>query len=175
MAGRGCRTRPPTPAEALGLADQRLYEHKAGRSTATRQSTDVLLKVLSERNTELREHLDGVASLATRIAERLGLPLHEVKRIALGAELHDIGKTAIPDAILNKPGPLDDDEWSFMHRHTLIGERILLAAPSLAPTAELVRASHEALRRDGLSGRADAPRRSHSAPGSSPSATRSTR
>ena len=133
-----------TPAEALGLADERLSEHKAGRFTATRQSTGVLLQVLSERNTELREHLDGVARLATRVAELLGLPLDEVKRIALGAELHDVGKTAIPDAILNKPGPLDDEEWSFMHQHTLIGERIVLADPSLAPTAELVRASHEA-------------------------------
>ena len=77
------------------------------------------------------------------IAERLGLPAHEVKLHPLAAELHDVGKTAIPDAILNKPGPLDDDEWEFMRRHTVIGERIILAAPSLAPTAELVRSSHE--------------------------------
>jgi HD-GYP domain-containing protein (c-di-GMP phosphodiesterase class II) len=77
-------------------------------------------------------------------AERLGLPASEVKRIGLAAELHDVGKTAIPDAILNKPGPLDTSEWEFMRQHTVIGERILLAAPSLAPTAELVRASHEA-------------------------------
>ena len=58
--------------------------------------------------------------------------------------MHDVGKTAIPDAILNKPGPLDAKEWHFMHRHTVIGERIILAAPSLAPTAGLVRSSHEA-------------------------------
>ena len=132
-----------SPADALRLADQRMYEKKAGRSSASRQSTDVLLKVLSERSTELREHLSGVAGLAEQTAERLGLPAHEVKLIALAAELHDVGKTAIPDAILNKPGPLDDDEWEFMRRHTVIGERIILAAPSLAPTAALVRSSHE--------------------------------
>ena len=51
----------------------------------------------------------------------------------VAAELHDVGKVAIPDAILNKPGPLDDDEWAFMRRHTLIGERIVAAAPALRP------------------------------------------
>jgi HD-GYP domain-containing protein (c-di-GMP phosphodiesterase class II) len=66
-----------------------------------------------------------------------------VKRVGLAAELHDIGKAAVPDEILDKPGPLDDREWEFMHRHTVIGERILLAAPSLAPAAALVRSSHE--------------------------------
>ena len=59
------------------------------------------------------------------------------------AELHDIGKVAIPDSIVEKPGPLDDEEWAFMRRHTIIGERILAAAPSLAPVGELVRSSHE--------------------------------
>ncbi len=50
---------------------------------------------------------------------------------------------AIPDAILNKPGPLDDREWRFMRRHTIIGEDILNVAPALQPVAALVRASHE--------------------------------
>ena len=59
------------------------------------------------------------------------------------AELHDVGKVAIPDAILNKPGPLDPLEWEFIRRHTLIGERIIAAAPALGPVAALVRSSHE--------------------------------
>ena len=63
--------------------------------------------------------------------------------VARAAELHDIGKMAVPDAILDKPGPLDHDEWSFMRRHTLIGESILSASPTLVPVAKLVRASHE--------------------------------
>jgi HD-GYP domain-containing protein (c-di-GMP phosphodiesterase class II) len=57
--------------------------------------------------------------------------------------MHDIGKTAIPEAILNKPGPLDEREWEFMRRHTIFGERILSAAPALVPVAKLVRSSHE--------------------------------
>ena len=60
-----------------------------------------------------------------------------------------MGKMAIPDAILAKPGPLDELEWSFMRRHTIIGERILAAAPALVPVASLVRSSHERWDGDG--------------------------
>ena len=132
-----------SPEEALRIADQRMYERKASPSAASRQSTDVLLKVLSERDSELRAHLSSVSGLAERIAERLGLGGEEIRLISLAAKLHDVGKTAIPEEILNKPGPLDQDEWDFMQRHTVIGERIILAAPSLAPSAGLVRSSHE--------------------------------
>jgi two-component system, cell cycle response regulator len=140
-------TRVPSEAltvvGALRLADQRMYEHKAGGSSASRQSTDVLLQVLSERSTELHEHLGDVARLAMLTAQRLDLPAHEVARIQLAAELHDVGKTAIPDALLNKPGKLDAEEWAFIRGHTLTGERIVRAAPSLAHTADLVRSCHE--------------------------------
>jgi len=131
------------PADALRIADQRMYGRKAARVSASRQSTDVLLRVLDERSPGLLEHISGVAHLATATAEILELPEHEVARIRLAAELHDVGKVAIPDAILNKPGPLDEEEWQFMRRHTEIGERILLAAPSLAHAAGLVRSHHE--------------------------------
>ncbi len=61
----------------------------------------------------------------------------------IAAELHDVGKVAIPDEILLKPGPLDAGEWRFMERHTLIGERIIGSSPGLAPVAAMVRSSHE--------------------------------
>jgi HD-GYP domain-containing protein (c-di-GMP phosphodiesterase class II) len=57
--------------------------------------------------------------------------------------LHDVGKVAIPDAILNKPSKLDETEWNFMRQHTILGERILSAAPALRPVAKIVRSSHE--------------------------------
>jgi diguanylate cyclase (GGDEF)-like protein len=133
-----------TGEEALRLADQRMYEQKTtSRSSAVKQSSDVLLKVLSERSADLEEHLSGVARLAQMTAAALGLSEYEAKRTRLAASLHDVGKTAIPDAILEKPGPLDEEEWAFIRRHTVIGERIIRAAPSLAHAAELVRASHE--------------------------------
>jgi HD-GYP domain-containing protein (c-di-GMP phosphodiesterase class II) len=77
------------------------------------------------------------------VADRLGLPEDERSLLLQAAELHDIGKAAIPDAILQKPGPLDGEEWAFMRQHTVIGERILGAAPALSGSAKLVRWSHE--------------------------------
>jgi len=136
-------TEATSVVEALRLADQRMYESKTGGSSASRQSTDVLLQVLSERSPELHEHLSDVARLAMLTAQRLELPDHEVTRIKLAAELHDVGKTAIPETLLNKPGKLDAEEWAFMRGHTLTGERIIRAAPSLAHTADLIRSSHE--------------------------------
>ena len=130
--------------EALHLADRRMYAAKESRpSSAGLQTRSVLLKVLSEREPELHEHSSDVMSLARGVARRLGLPPDEREIVARAAELHDIGKMAIPDAILSKPGPLDDREWRFMRRHTIIGEDILNAAPALQPVAALVRASHE--------------------------------
>jgi diguanylate cyclase (GGDEF)-like protein len=131
-------------AEALRIADQRMYAQKnAGRSSASRQSKDVLLRALTERHPDLRSHLGGVADLAEATALRLGLPHDQVEQVRHAAELHDVGKVAVPDAILTKAGPLDEAEWAFIRRHTLIGERIIAAAPALTRVAALVRHSHE--------------------------------
>jgi HD-GYP domain-containing protein (c-di-GMP phosphodiesterase class II) len=73
----------------------------------------------------------------------LDLPGDEFATLLQAASLHDVGKVAVPDAILAKPGALDDDEWAFIRQHTLIGERILSVAPALTGAARLVRASHE--------------------------------
>jgi two-component system cell cycle response regulator len=129
---------------ALQLADRRMYRHKERRpSSAASQSGDVLLRALGEREPELLAHTAAVTGLARAVAGALGLDPEERDVIARAAELHDIGKVAIPDAILAKPGPLDDDEREFMRRHTVIGEAIIEAAPALRPVAALVRASHE--------------------------------
>ena len=132
------------PEEAMVLADQRMYQQKArGRASAGRQSSDVLMRVLLERSAELGEHLQGVTALAEGVGQRLGLDQVPLGQLIRAAGLHDVGKVAIPESILTKPGPLDEEEMTFVRRHTLIGARILLAAPSLAPEARLVRASHE--------------------------------
>jgi diguanylate cyclase (GGDEF)-like protein len=138
-----------TATEALQLADRRMYARKGGRRlSALNQSRDVLLRTLSETRPDLHAHLRGTAELATAVGRELGMRPEALDEVARAAELHDVGKMAIPDAILEKTGPLDDAEWSFMRRHTIIGERILLAAPALRSAARLVRASHE--RWDGL-------------------------
>ena len=129
--------------EALRIADQRMYANKhAGRTSAGRQSKDVLLRALAERHPELGTHAETVA-LAADTAESLGMPPDEIEHVRHASELHDVGKVAIPDAILGKPGPLTEEEWEFVRRHPVIGERIILAAPALTRVAALVRGSHE--------------------------------
>jgi len=130
--------------EALRVADRRLYAEKnSGRISARLQSAGALRGALQEANPELGGHTDEVATLATEVARRLGLDEDEIERVAIAAELHDIGKIAIPGSILRKSGPLDADEWAFMRRHTLIGERIAQSAPALTGVAGLIRSSHE--------------------------------
>jgi diguanylate cyclase (GGDEF)-like protein len=131
-------------SSALSIADQRMYRHKrAGRVSAAQQSRDVLLSALAERNPALDAHGHDVAELAGAVAATFALTTEQIEMIRQAAELHDIGKVAVPDAILHKPVPLDPAEWAFIRRHTLIGEKIVAAAPDLARVARLVRSSHE--------------------------------
>src|SRR5919198_985479 len=117
-----------------------MAEHGA---SADRQTRDVLLRALQERNPELAERHSAVARLADAVAERLGLPPAEHAQLRHAAELHDVGKMAVPEQILQKPAPLDADEWTFLQQHPVIGARIIGAAPALAEAAGLVRATHE--------------------------------
>jgi diguanylate cyclase (GGDEF)-like protein len=131
-------------SSALRLADQRMYADKESRpASAKRQARDLLMTVLAEQQPDLHEHLSDVGQLAVGIARELGMSGTEIDDVRRAAELHDVGKIAIPADILAKPGPLDDEEWSYMRRHTLIGERMLAAAPALRGVARLVRSSHE--------------------------------
>ena len=146
-----------TSQSALSIVDARMYlDKQGGRSSAGAQSKDVLRQALSERDPDLGQHITSVAELAEAVARRIGLGRGQVDEVRIAAELHDVGKVAIPDAILDKPGPLDDSEWEFMRRHTIIGERIVGAAPALAGVAKIVRSSHERIDGggypDGLSG-----------------------
>jgi two-component system cell cycle response regulator len=132
------------PSEVLQIADRRMYADKGRRSSsAGHQSRAVLMRILREREPEMHTHLVGVAELALAVGRELGMSGDELDELARAAELHDIGKIAIPEEILHKPGQLDPDEWAFVQRHTLIGERILGAAPALRPVARLVRSTHE--------------------------------
>jgi diguanylate cyclase (GGDEF)-like protein len=132
-----------TESQALKLADERMYANKASRASASTQITDAMLQLVSEQGGYAGDHVEHVSELAGAMAEALGQSSHEVWRIRLAARLHDIGKAAIPRAILDAPRPLDEQERMLIRTHTLIGERIVLAAPALAGTAELIRSSHE--------------------------------
>jgi two-component system, cell cycle response regulator len=128
----------------VALADARMYSHKDSRRGAGKhQAHDALVQVLMEREPELHEHLREVALLAQLTAIELGLQSDELDEVVRAAELHDVGKIAVPDSVLHKPGPLDEGEWQIMRQHPVIGERILARVPALRSVGVLVRSSHE--------------------------------
>jgi two-component system, cell cycle response regulator len=133
-----------SPSSALQLVDRRLYANKESRPVGVkRQLRGVLLQVLGEREPAMLDHLDSVAALALAVGRRMKLNPEELDVLVRASEMHDVGKMAIPETILNKPGPLNEEEWAFIRSHTILGERILSAAPALIPVAKLVRSSHE--------------------------------
>jgi diguanylate cyclase (GGDEF)-like protein len=133
-----------TVSTALSVADERLYAHKELLAEIHRGTAhEPLLRTLAEREPELRAHVADVSSLALRVGQRLGLAHEELEELRLAAELHDVGKLAIPDVVLQKSGLLDATEWGFIHSHTLIGQRILSSAPALRPVGTIVRSTHE--------------------------------
>jgi two-component system, cell cycle response regulator len=145
-AAFGCVILPDEAAnseEAIRIADKRLYAQKYGQLILRGQPHAVLLQALEEREPTLRQHVVGVAALSVRVGARLGLTGAALEELELAAQMHDIGKLAIPDAILDKPGPLDADETAFIRRHPVIGQRIVDASPALAEVGKIVRATHE--------------------------------
>jgi HD-GYP domain-containing protein (c-di-GMP phosphodiesterase class II) len=90
-------------------------------------------------------HTERVSGMAVAIAGRLGYSGPDLDSIEIGAVLHDIGKIGIPDRILNKSGPLDDEEWKVMKGHPLISEKILSDVGLSSVVLEIARSSHERL------------------------------
>jgi two-component system, cell cycle response regulator len=133
----------PDATHALQTADERLYAQKYSRRGESDRTMAALLEALLVRDPAVREHLVGVGSLAAEVGRILGLRRDELEDLDRAAQLHDLGKLAVPDEILSKPGPLDEREWAFVRQHTIVGERILRASPALRSVATVVRASHE--------------------------------
>jgi two-component system, cell cycle response regulator len=145
-----------SPERALQLADRRLYSDKSQRRRAAeaREVREALSEALERRSSG--EALAGVVELACRVARGMGLHGEELELVVRAAELHDVGKAAVPEAILQNPGRLDDVEQALLRQHTLVGERILSSARPLGPVATIVRAGDERFdgtgHPDGLSG-----------------------
>ncbi|HEX4745381.1 MAG TPA: diguanylate cyclase [Gaiellaceae bacterium] len=130
-------------SQALQIADERLYAQKYSRKGESDRTMAALLEALSVREPELQAQIAGVGSLAGSIGRMLGLRRDELDELERASQLHDLGKLAVPDEILSKPGPLDEREWAFVRQHTIVGERILRASPALRSVAGIVRATHE--------------------------------
>jgi putative two-component system response regulator len=102
-----------------------------------------LANAVEAKDTPTEHHCQRLAHMASRLAIRIGVSDAEVDAIAYGALLHDVGKIGVPEAILTKPGPLNDDEWEVMRRHPEIGERICAPLAAFAAFGPIIRHHHE--------------------------------
>ena len=98
---------------------------------------------LAARDGYTGDHSQAVVELAIEVGRELGLDDTQLADVARSALLHDIGKLAVPDAILHKPDPLDEREWALMRRHPIFGERLIADVPGLEHLAPVLRAEHE--------------------------------
>jgi diguanylate cyclase (GGDEF)-like protein len=131
-------------SDALRLADEAMYAQKAGHEgRVEHQTRDVLLRILREREPEIDDDGRRVVELAESTGRAIDLDAEMLDVLIRAAALHDIGKIAIPERVLDKPGELDEEEWGMLRKHSVVGERILGAAPALAPVAKAVRSTHE--------------------------------
>ena len=144
--------------DALEIADRAMYGVKQSRGTypavpaaptadigvsAEMASLRALLAAVNARDSYTALHSREVVTLARGVARRLGLDEAQTSAVEHIALLHDLGKIAIPDAILRKPGPLTSHEQTLMRQHPVVGAQILASMPELAHLAPAVRAEHE--------------------------------
>ena len=128
-------------AHAAGvLRRARLHDDLEGAYLAT---VTALANALEAKDADTHDHATETSHLAVAVGRRLGLRGDALRNLEFAAVLHDVGKIAIPDEILNRKGPLSDAEWAHVRDHTRIGERILRDIPFLAPAACAVRSAHE--------------------------------
>ena len=104
---------------------------------------DAFGSALEAKDPETRAHSARVCSFAIALCRAMGFPRHEIPTIARGAFLHDIGKLAVPDAILTKPGKLTELEVAIMREHPVRGYQMVWRVPFLSDAAVIIRSHHE--------------------------------
>ena len=130
--------------ETIKLAEDDMYAHKLFEVSSHRNETiKTILKTLHEKNPREEKHSERVSNICVHIGLALGMKNEEISLLKAISNLHDIGKIAIDDAILNKPGKLDEREWEQIKRHPEIGYRILSTSPEYAEIAQDILSHHE--------------------------------
>ncbi len=152
-----CAYIPALGRKALREENQLAERRRMQLEESYLSTIEALAAALDAKDRHTEAHSRETAAFARAVGERLGLDEEALRFLEYGALLHDIGKIGIPGYILNKPGPLDDDEAAIMREHPVIGERIVASVPFLGRIRPFVRAEHErwdgAGYPDGLSGR----------------------
>ncbi|MEW6064291.1 MAG: HD domain-containing phosphohydrolase [Bacillota bacterium] len=130
--------------QVLKEAEEWMYRNKLLQSKSYRNAVISSLKAtLFEKSMETEEHAERLKEMSLKIAKGLGLSAKQMDELELLAVLHDIGKVAIKESILLKPGPLTEKEWEEMKKHPEIGCRIAQNTPELAFIAEYILCHHE--------------------------------
>lgn len=137
-----------TPSERLGetlkMADMFMNRHKLTEATSARGETiQAIINTLHEKNKREEEHSQRVSILSRALGEALNLDERQLRELKTMGLLHDIGKIAIDETILNKSDPLTPEEFEQIRRHPEIGYRILSSVNDMAEMAEYVLAHHE--------------------------------
>ena len=123
---------------------QRRIDSALELSDAYRGTTMLLAELVESDDQYTGIHSHGVVELSLKVGKALDLDPRRRRALEFGALLHDVGKMAIPKEVINKPGPLDDDEWDLMKRHTILGQRMLdRVGGALREAGKVVRGSHE--------------------------------
>ena len=104
-----------------------------------------LARTIEARDPNTEGHCERLARFAVTLGARLGLPEDDLAALHRGGHLHDIGKVAVPDAVLRKPGPLTDEEYDVIKRHTVVGDELLGSLRSMRRVRSVVRHHHERL------------------------------
>jgi diguanylate cyclase (GGDEF)-like protein len=138
-------TEGESPIEiSVKQAEDDMYAHKLFEISSHRHETiKTILKTLHEKNPREEKHSERVSKICVNIGQALKMRDEDIKMLKVISNLHDIGKIAIDDAILNKPGKLDDKEWEQIKRHPEIGYRILATSPEYADIAQDILSHHE--------------------------------
>lgn len=143
LLGTAAMSAPMVGSTLQGIKALRKLHAARRRRRLEEVGVDALLAALGARDHYTGDHSEAVVTLAGAVARRMSLPASVVAQVEKVARLHDIGKIGIPDSILHKPGPLDQDEWELMRQHPVIGARIAQSVPTLAHLAPAIRAEHE--------------------------------
>jgi putative nucleotidyltransferase with HDIG domain len=147
VAARGRATRKATEQTERRLPDEIAQGRQRLLDTIRRVETEsvpaVLMAVLEARSPETHEHCTRVSHGAVALARTCHLPSDQVHAIRRAALLHDIGKIAIPDRLLDEAGPLTEADLRVLRTHVEIGQEVLASVPALEPLAAIVGATHE--------------------------------
>lgn len=128
----------------LKVAEDNMYKYKFLENRSFRSSIVASIKkTLYEKSHETEEHAERITFFCRAIGTAMGLSEAKLNELELLGVLHDIGKIAVMDSVLNKPGPLTEEEWKEMKRHPEVGYRIAQSVPELAQIAEYILAHHE--------------------------------